>query len=409
MFNHARGTIAFAAISIGLIPSGVVAQENSQAVSELSFDLNGRYDSNIARSSAARAALRGLEQADYVLSPTVTINLARPVGPHRISVRGTLGYNFHARNSQLDRERIGIETGLDLALGPCRLDTTARINRQQSDLADIAFFTATPIDTVRNTETIQSYSGNLSCGDRVGLRPLAGIEYQTARNSAVSRDRAEYDSVRYETGVQYVSPTIGKISLFASRRDVDLVSQRLIAGPQIGRNDGYRVTEYGVRFSRDIGTRLQLDTSAARSELASRNSAVRGTSGFVWNGQLTALLGSRLRATLATGRQISNSLASDATYVISRPSSLRLTYAVNDRMQIDAGGSITARRYNYAFVPTTDVIERETRRIYDAGVSYTAGRNWRLRASVGRDQRNANGTVFDYRGTFATASVGFRF
>jgi hypothetical protein len=395
MASHIRGSVALAAIGAGLAPAAVVAQENSEAVTEVSVDLVGRYDSNIARSSEARALSRGLERSDYVVSPTLSFNLVRPWGAeNNVRVKATLGYNFHGRNSQLDRERIAVDSGLRVGVGPCRLDTGASVRRQQSDLADIAFLSNVPLAEVRNTETAQSYNAFVSCGEAVGLRPGAGIDYSTGRNTAAVRDRAEFDAVRYTTSLDYVSPTLGTIGLFASRRDVDLVSQRVN-----GRVDGYRVTQYGVRFSRDLGTRVQL----------SRNALVRGNSSFVWNADLTALLGSRLQATFGTGREVSNSLASDAAYVIARPYSARFTYAVNDRMQVEAGGSITARRYAYAFVPATDVITNETRRIYDVGVSYNVGRNLRLRAAVGRDERNANGTVFDYKGTFATASIGLRF
>ncbi len=402
--NLLRTTAALATIGSVLWPAALLAQDGGEAVSEVSIDLVGRYDSNIARSSEARAAVRGLEREDYVISPTLTMNIVRPFNRVTLSLRGTLGYNFHARNSRLDRERIAIDGGARVGVGPCRVDAIAQVRRQQSDLADIGFLPTLPLDDVTNVETAQVYGADISCGDETGLRPTAGIEYETARNSNPVRDRAEYDSIRYTTGIQYVSPAIGRITLYASRRDVDLPSQLINS-----REDGYRVTEYGVRFARDLGTRIQASVYLANSKLASRNPAVRGNSSLVYGGELTALIGSRLRLTANSGREVTNSLSSDAAYVISRPNALRLTYALNERVQIEGGASITSRRYSYAFVPAGEVIERETRRIYDAGISYALGRNWRVRAAAGRDERNANGTVFDYSGTFATASIGFTF
>ncbi len=399
-----RSAVALSAVACGLWPTVAIAQDGGEAVTEVGVDLDGRYDSNIARSNAARAAVRGLERSDYVLTPGITVNIVRPFNRVTLSLQGSVGYSFHARNKRLDRERIALEGGARVGVGPCRIDARAQVRRQQSDLADIGLFTGLPAADVSNVETAQVYSGDLSCGDATGLRPTMGIEYETAENSNPVRDRAEYDAVRYTAGVQYISPAIGDITLYASRRDVDLSSQFIG-----NRTDGYRVTEYGLRFARDLGTRIQASAYVANSDLSARNAAVRGNSSIVYGGELTALIGSRLRLTASTGREVTNSLASDAAYVISRPNAIDLTYAVNERIQIDAGASITSRRYSYAFIPAVDVVERETRRIYDAGVSYSFGRNWKLRASAGRDERNANGTIFDYSGYFASAAFGFTF
>jgi hypothetical protein len=398
-----RPVVALAALAVALCPSMAMAQQ-VEAESEVSIDLDGRYDGNVARSSEARAIARGLDQSDFVISPGLTINLVRPIGSSaNVSLRGTLGYVFHTNNERLNSERIGLDAGAGFGAGPCQIDALASLQRRQSDLADIGFVPGVPIDAVENTETIQTYGADLTCGTS-GLRPTAGIQYQTASNSNDVRERAEFDAIRYTVGVQYVNPAIGEISLYASRRDVDLSSQ--FVGSRV---DGYRVTEYGLRFKRDLGTRIQVSAFVANSELSTRNALVAGNSSLVYGGELTALLGSRLQLQVASSRIVTNSLASDAAYVISRPNSARLTYAINDRIQIDAGASITSRRYSYAFLPVSEVIERETRRVYDAGINYKLGRNWRLRAAGGYDERDANGTLFDYSGSFVSGSIGLTF
>ncbi|MFM6853196.1 MAG: outer membrane beta-barrel protein [Sphingopyxis sp.] len=395
-----RHAMASAATLLAISPLAATAQE---ATSEIRLDVTGRYDTNVARSSAAQAASRGLERADTTISPTINVRIVRPFGPHSASLDGSVGYQFHARNTELNRERVGLNGALDMAVGPCRVAPHASIRRAQSDLGDIALSSTLPA-TVRNTETVVGFGSGLSCGDAYGLRPVAGIDYSRGTNSNPLRDRSEFEEWRYTSGLEYSSPGLGSVTLFASRRDVDLIQQPLTTGV-----DGYRITEYGLRYKRDVGTRFQVQGTAARSRLNSRNLLITGVRGFVWDTRLTGQFGERLRATLGAGRNISNSLASDSAFVVSKPYTLDLEYALNDRLRLNSRLGYTERDYRYAATPLVDHIDHETRKSFDVGATLRTGQRLQMRLGGGYERRNANGTTFDYGATFVTASIGMRF
>ncbi len=390
---------------LGIMAVPVAGQGAPQKVTEVSFDLGGRYDSNVARSSRELAQQRDLQQSDYVVTPSVTVDVVRPFGRSSAYIRGSVGYNFHANNSELDREAIALLGGGTINASICRLTPEIGFQRRQSNTGDILLFAGETPDltqTVRNAETVLRVGTEVSCGRNFGLRPLFGIAYETSRNSDLLRDRAEYDSIEYTAGLQYAHPTQGTLTAFATRREVELPNLFLPDGSV----DEYNTKDFGLRYQRDIGTRLQVNGSIAYSDLNSRNPLVNETSGLIWDIGATALLGERLQLTASTGRQFSNAVTSDATFNVSKPNSLRFNYASSDRLQFDGGIAITDRRFEYGFVPLGDFIENDTRRVYDVGATLRSGERLRYRLFAGYEEGDANGTLFDYNSTFVGLSVG---
>ena len=393
----------FASI-VGVMSAMASAQQAPTPRTDLSVSLGGRYDSNVARSSAASAQARGLTRDDFVLTPAVNVDVLRVFGTNSFSVHGSAGYDFHARNSRLDRERIGLDTGLDVGVGPCRVTPHAYIRRAQSDLADLVTI-ARPAESVRNVETSVGAGSELTCGREYGFQPTVGIDYRRGTNSNVLRARSEYEEWSYEGGLRYASRNLGTITAFISRRDTDLPGQPTIGGG----TGGYRDTEYGLRYKRDLGTRLIFSGSIARSELTGRDSRIGQANGFTWDAALTVLVSDRLQVTGNFGRQISNSLASDSAFTVSKPYSVRVDYAASQRLRFDAGLSVTDRDYRYATAPASAFIDQEKRTVVDGGVTLRSGQRLQLRFGGGYERRDANGTFFDYNAAFATASVSLRF
>ncbi len=402
MRSFGKPFAASAVLGAVFAPSIAKAQSNED-VNDVSFEMQARYDSNVARSGEARANLRGLERSDFRVSPTVTVDIARSFGRTRATLAGSIAYDFFARNDELNRERIALEGGLSADVGLCTPSIGASLARAQSDLGDIAFVSGAPLVAVKNTQTVQRYSAELACGSEFGLRPFGGIEYERGDNSNVVRQRADFDATTYRTGLRYVSPTLGQISLFASRRDSDLGGLR-----PLGDTGKSRSTSYGVGFSRNLGTRFEASAQIAHSDVDYRGPATNsGFSGLTWDFQLTAIAGSRLRVVAAVGREISNNISSDATFVVRSPYSLRAMYALNGRLQADAGVAVIRQRYRYAIAPALIFIQRDRRETYDAGISYKFARRLSLRVSGGHERRRANDAFFNFNNTFAIASVGF--
>lgn len=391
---------------LALLPAGpALAQGTTEAVTEISFDLNGVYEDNVPRSSDALAQQRGLEQEDFILSPTVSLNIVRLIGTAEVAVRGQVGYVFHANNSELDRERIGLNAQAEVPVGPCRVGPEVGFQRRQSDLRDIVFLPAVGANAIQNTETVQSYGVSLACGRNPGLQPFGGVTFEKADNSSALRDRAEYEATTYRGGLRYVSAALGELSLFASRKETELSPLAFAQGG----DPSYRFDEISIEFKRDIGSRIQATISAGYGRLDSDNIFVNSFKGLVWNVELSALIGANLRVTAGTGRDVGNSLASDAGFVVTTPHRVRLEYAFSDRARFDLGGAITKRRFGYSVAPGPNVITNETQRSIDGGLSYDLGRLFNIRLFAGHEQRNANGTLFDYDANFVGASIGLRF
>ena len=397
----------FSLTGLALLPAAgpAHAQSNRDAVTEISFNLNGVYEDNVARASDLIAAQRGLEQKDFIVSPTVSLDIVRMIGTSSVELRGQLGYSFYAKNSELDRERIGLRAKGDVPLGPCRVGPEVGLQRRQTDLRDIAFLPGVGADLVTNTETIQTYGVAIACGRDPGLRPFVGIEYEDADNSAALRERSEYESVTYRAGLRYSSAALGEVSLFGSRRDTDLS----VAAFGAGGEPKTKFDEIGVEIKRDIGSRVQATASLSYSRLDSDNVLIDEFKGLVWDVSLTALIGANLRVTAGTGREVGSSLASDAGFVVSTPHRVRLEYAFSDRARFDLAGSIIDRRFGFGSNTSPLAITNETQRRIDGGLTYNLGRRFNVRLFGGYEERNANGTLFDYGASFAGASIGLRF
>lgn len=390
--------------SILILPlaSETAAAQSGTLLPEISVNVSGVYEDNFARSTDQLATLRGVDPSEFIVTPSVSLNLNRQIGRAEVSLTGSLGYVFHAKNSELDSERIGLAGAAQMPVGPCQIAPTVSIQRRQSDLRDIVFLTGAAAGSAKNTETVQSYGATLACGQRAGLQPYVGINYQRANNSNVVRERAEYDAITYSGGLRYSSPALGKIAVFGSRRVVD---QSALAVP-VGTATSYRFDNVGVEVQRDIGARITATGSVGYGKLSSDSVLADGFNGLVWDIRLSALVGTSLRLTAGTGREVSNSLASDAGFVVTTPNRFGLTYAFSERLRFEAGAEFLKRRFGYSQLAVPTRITTENRQTYDASISTSLGRRLTLRIYGGHERRNADGTIFDYRANFVGAAIG---
>jgi hypothetical protein len=95
--------------------------------------------------------------------------------------------------------------------------------------------------------------------------------------------------------------------------------------------------------------------------------------------------------------------------VVTTPHRVRLEYAFSERARFDLGGTISKRRFGYSAAPGPNAITNETQKSIDGGLSYDLGRLFNIRLFAGHEERNANGTIFDYDANFVGASIGLRF
>lgn len=387
---------------VSALPAMAYAQAPAAGGSSSGLSINAsaevRHDSNIARTSAATAALRGLSRSDQKFSPNLNLSLGRSIGAHSVSLSSSLGYDFHRRNTRLDRERIQAGASVALSMSPCAPSFSSSISRRQSELGEVADAFGN-VQTVSNAETQWSVGGAITCGKSFGLRPTAGITYQDNSNSSTQRQGTNKRITTYQVGLGYLHPSIGDIQLFAQQRELRFKNQFLPTGEQ----NGNRQRSYGVSFSRNIGARLQGSASVNWSDVESRQPGVRGFSGVNWSANLSLKATPRMQIQAGLGKSITSSLAIDSNYNVSTDYSIGASYAVSPRINFNTGYSHTKRRFEGAlgvFTPglaPVNVLTNDKKNSVYASVDYLFSPKLKFILDGGHDARSANAAFYDYK------------
>jgi len=374
---------------------------------DISFDLQVRHDSNVARADSIRAAQRGLHRSDQRLTPSITADIATPLGSHSFGLQGSVGYDFYNHNSQLNRERLALESQLGLNLPVCDTTLTAGISRRQSDLGEVGQLPGvTGTDSVKNAETSKSVGASFSCGGAFGLRPIASVGYTDARNSNSARDLTDYDSFSYSGGVGYVHPSIGELELFVRRAETRFPNQPRLIG---GGKDGYNVMSYGGRFSRSIGSRLRGSVELSYTDLNPRGPIANDFNGLNWAVELDAQISQRLLIHSALSRSIVSTLTVDSAYHVDTLYLIDASYAINERLTLKTGFSHLPRRYYNGQTTFGPALTKDHQNVGYATLVYAFSPKINFSFDIGRETRNANGNFYDYKNTRASVGVSYKF
>lgn len=365
----------------------------------LKAGLDATYFSNIARASQAQAAARGLERSDVRVTPRVDLSIVkRLAGRHSASLSGTVGYDFHARNTRLNRERLSLIAGLDLDLPVC--DTTLRANygRRQSDLGD---FAANDPASGKNAETYRGGSARVVCGGSGAIRPMAGIEYQKASNTLASRTVNNHETLSYTGGIVYQSVALGEVTGLVRRTEVRFPNQPLAAG----QTNGFDKTAYGVSLTRNIGARLSANAELTYVTLESRQAGTQGFSGLNWDVSAKLIASPRLELNASTTRQLSTSLLIASNYNVSTSYAGSARYALTGRVMLEGGYTHLVRQFVGRTAPVGAPLVRDVRDTAYLGGNYTLNPRIALHLRGTRDQRTGGGPLYDY--TDYRAMAGF--
>lgn len=383
---------------VSALPAMAYAQAPAAGGSSSGLSINAsaevRHDSNIARTSAATAALRGLSRSDQKFSPNLNLSLGRSIGAHSVSLSSSLGYDFHRRNTRLDRERIQAGASVALSMSPCAPSFSTSISRRQSELGEVADAFGN-LQTVSNAETQWSVGGTITCGKSFGLRPTAGITYQDNSNSSTQRQGTNKRITTYQVGLGYLHPSIGDIQLFAQQRNLRFDDKTL--------QRGNRQRSYGVSFTRAIGARLTGNASINWTNVKPLDPNVRSFKGVNWSGNLSLKATPRIQVQASLGKSITSSLAVDSNYNISTNYGISASYAVSPRINFNTGYSHTKRRFegNLGFfapgAAPVNLLTNDKKNSVYASVDYLFSPKLKFILDGGHDARSANAAFYDYK------------
>lgn len=357
----------------------------------LNFDL--RHLGNATRTSEEAAAARGLEVSDQRLTVGVDVAVNRSLGRNTLLLAGNAGYDFYRRNSQLNRERIGLRADVGLNVRACLVDLSAQIDRRQSDLDTITLVDLPGAEALRNAEMLQTYRAEGRCGYAYGLRPSIGYEHSRGDNSNDLREISDFRSNRVFAGLAYNHPVAGKVRLTYEREKVKFPNR---AATPLAALAGYRLDEARLQLSRDVGTILTADAMVAYTWLKPDNAAGPAFKGATWRLTGTLKPTSRLQVRATTERSVRPSLGGEALFTRLSFTEGRATYALSERLTLSGGLSVSDRKYRGAQANFGPLLEEDRFRRIFAGMTMRAGRRLQLTLEGGHERRNATGTIYDY-------------
>ena len=401
--SHAVRAALVATVAFPYADAAFAQAASATNPTPIALTARGSYDSNVAGSSAAQAATRGLTQADERLRLNADLNLAKHVGIFDASLIGLVGYNFYAHNTRLNREQIALDAAVLAALARCQVNLTGGWHRQQSELNEISIVAGTGSDTVRNVENTVQYGAEAGCGGKIGLRPAFGVQRSTGTNSATPRRFSDFSRIGYTASLNYAQPAFGKLSLLGSLEDAKYPERPRIAG----REDGYLSRSIGVRFERGIGANLVGAVQVDYTNVRPRRLGVQSFSGLTYSADLTATFADRLQLHALASRDTKPSLQSDGAYAVTTTYGLDATFAASRSLSFGVGGVYKKRRYPGAGVLPGTALTDDDRKTVNGNVTLRAGDRLRFELEGLYVTRDSAGTLYDSENTGVALSASF--
>ncbi len=359
------------------------------------------YDSNIARASRALAAARGIVREDVRFTPAATLDVLVPVGRHALFATALAGYDFHARNHQLDRERLEARSGVNLRFAQCRADIFGILSRRQSELDDIT------LGPVNNRETVGSINFEGRCERPAGLVPRVAAQYQEGRNSREQRRSADLDRSLIEGGLGYTTPSLGTAELFGRFLEARYRNRVVLAGG-LPRSDGFGAYTIGLSYTREVGTALRGMVAAGYTQVEPRQLDLPRFDGLTWRAELLANPLGRLRGTLEIAREVDASNRVDVSYVVEDQVGGRLDYRISQAVRAQARLVVRQREFEGGTRTGLGINEEETRSVF-AALFVEATPNITLRFDAEHEERQADNPLFNYQSTQLGVTTSLKF
>jgi hypothetical protein len=367
---------------------------------EVSPRLDVVYDSNVARSSDEVAEARGVEQSDVRYSPGVLVSSELDRGRQVLFLNADLGYDIYQRNSRLNSERFLLNGGAKLQFARCSGVVSGAFSRRQADLADVV-----DLSRVKNKQTATTVGVEARCGGPVGLTPTFGASRSWTRNSDELRQYGDAISTSANAGVSYTRPSLGDLSVVVRQTWVNYADNDLLGADFA---DGYRVSSFGARFERRIGSRVAGSVGLYRTTV-NLDGEGRDFSGWTTDADLELRISSATRATISAARNVQPANLVGGDYTLASTYGLKLEHALGTRILLNARANLDHRNIRGDFFEdlSVPVLRSERRGLAAAGANY----KFTDRASVGlelaHERRRATPSIFSYSSTRALMRVQY--
>lgn len=388
--------------ALAVLGLGAPALAEAPKLYDAEFGVDVHYDSNVAHSSPAQAALRGVRLNDVIVSPTIHLDLNHALSRQVLFLRGTLSYDGYIHNTHLSDTHSDLTGGVNTVFGPCTGIVDTALIRRESDLEGLALTTA------KNTETLVTTGFTQTCARRVGLGPTIDFRQSWAHNSASLMRTSDYRSSVVTAGLAYQRPSFGVLSVFGQYSSTTYQNRFVPTG--LGqREDGQTVAAGGVRYVRRLGAKIEGSVSLSYSSLSGRTPGTRGFSGATYALDVSYRVNGRLRLHSNFERALQPSNALNASYTIDRTIEVNADYALGSRKMLSAGISHSDITSRGAAVQSALDLTNEHLTDYYSTLRIPLGRRIYVAFDVREEDRRANLSAFNYWSTRAGLSVGATF
>lgn len=330
----AKKTFAFALlIGWGALASPSAAQVGRNVNIDLS--LRVEHDSNVARSSSALAAQRGVELSDTTATPEAAIDFNRSIGRNSIFLKGRVGYTFYERNTGLNKETADVMGGLGTRVGPCQGSLNSTFTRRRREIGDLE-----TVDTTA-TQTTTSVTAGTVCGLAGGLgASLSASQVWGGSDGGVQN--LDYENTSYNAALVYRRSTLGEARIFYSHGETEYQDV-----PNVTSRPGFETNSVGVSYTRSLGSRLTGTAMVSQTEAKSM-STVAGSGGD-FSGTNYGLSGTyrpstRMDITMSLSRDISPSTQVGRLFSVREGYSVDASYKIGSRFTYSLGAA--QRRYD---------------------------------------------------------------
>jgi len=364
-------------------------------------NVNVSHDSNVAHSSAALAALRGVRPEDSIISPAVSIDLSLPIGWEEVFLKGSAGYNIYARNNQLNSQDVDLRGGVAARLRACKATLTGSVASARTDLSQLA------VTVTRNIETTETVTVEGECAREIGLGPALSVTQQWSSNSSPQMFQSDSRSTSVNAGLAYRRPQFGKLEVLGSFAQADFPNRSVALSPA-SIQDGYRQYGVGARYERRLGARVQGAFEIGYTTLTPFVRSVEGYSGPYYRADASVRISPRVDAQLQAGRTIEPANVTGATYDLKDLVSGAVNYTVTPKLRLSLSGSQATDSYNGGvFAPGLDV-RRQTMRALTVTSHWQLTRRAALELWAMQEVGNADLKSYDYTDNRAGLSVSVR-
>jgi hypothetical protein len=361
----------------------------------------GTYDSNVSRSTASVAAARGIAQDDYIVTPSISFDIARPIGRQSVFLTGSTGYDFYARDRIFDRERVDVSGGAALQAAGCHATLMADYARRQSQLQDLEF-----TGVIENLESDQLYRVSADCSRPIGFSPTGSVSESITNNSQFLQKTADHRTLTGTAGVLYSNPGLGQLQVFGEYAATDYPNRIVSLG---GQTDGYKSYSAGVSYDRNVGSRLNLTAQVTYMHLRPDVPGEPGFDGLTYKLVGALQLGARLKVTgdFEEGAVPANRIG--VSFSRNQSSQLALNYAATSRVTLGLGGFLQDNRYEGAALDPALFITHERVSGLFASSGLKLGRKMSLLLDCRWEQQTADIAAFSYDDLRVSLTASVRF